>query len=192
MLVTLSSLLLAGGRKSPPSRDGGDLIGTRIPDLTFDRWINTPDGKALEHSKQPVLYRWWTGSCSFCEASLPAIESLREKYEGKGLRVVAVYHPKPVRDVADEKIRQSAADIGYRGAIAVDADWSELKRLWLDAGERPATSVTVLADRDGVIRFVHPGPTIFPSDDPDHASENRSFEELNRTIGKLLAPADKD
>lgn len=190
LLVTLSPLLLAGERKSPPPRDGSDLIGTRIPELTFERWINTRDGKPPEGSNQ--LYRWWTDGCSFCEASLPAIESLRKKYEGKGLRVVAVYHPKPVREVADEKIRQSAADIGYGGAIAVDADWSELKRLWLDAGERPATSITVLADREGVIRFVHPGPTIFPSDDPEHAGENRSFEELNRTIGKLLAPADKD
>lgn len=190
LLVTLSPLLLAGERKSPPPRDGSDLIGTRVPDLTFERWINTPDGKPPEDSKQPVLYRWWTHGCSFCEASLPAIESLRGKYEGKGLRVVAVYHPKPVREVADEKIRQSAADIGYRGAIAVDADWSELKRLWLDAGERPATSVTVLADRDGVIRFVHPGPTIFPSDDSDHAGENRSFQELDGMIGETLAPAD--
>lgn len=192
MLALLSPLLLAGERKSPPPRDGSDLIGTRVPEFTFERWINTRDGKPSEDSKQPVLYRWWTDGCSFCEASLPAIESLRKKYEGKGLRVVAVYHPKPVRDVVDEKIRQSAADMGYGGAIAVDADWSELKRLWLDAGERPATSVTVLADRDGVIRYVHPGPAIFPSDDPDHAGENRSFQELDGMIGETLAPADKD
>ncbi len=32
-----------------------------------------------------------------------------------------------------------------------------LKEWWLTGPERPATSVTFLLDKSGVIRFVHPG-----------------------------------
>lgn len=186
LIAAIVPFLLAGGGKPPPARDGGDLVGTHLPDLTFERWIGTPDGKPPDLANKPVLYRWWTGGCRFCETSLPAIESLREKYEPKGLRVVAVYHPKPVRDVPDDAIRRAAKELGYDGVVAVDADWSELKRLWLDAGNRPATSVTIQADGDGVIRFVHPGPAIFPSEDAQHAGENRAYLELDRVIGKLI------
>lgn len=187
LFAVIVPLLLAGDAPPPPpSRDGSDLLGTRMPDLTFERWVGTPGGKPPETAGRPVLYRWWTGGCRFCEASLPAIESLRAKYEAKGLRVVAAYHPKPVREVPDETIRRAAAGMGYGGAVAVDADWSELDRLWLAAGDRPATSVTVLTDGGGVIRFVHPGPAIFPSDDPADAAENRAFTELDRVIGELI------
>lgn len=192
LLVTLSPLLLAGERKSPPPRDGSDLIGTPIPDLAFERWINTPDGKPLETKGHPVLYRWWTGGCSLCEGSLRAVESLRERYEGDGLRVVAAYHPKPARDVSDDTIREAAGKIGYRGAIAVDADWSELNRLWLDAGDRAGTSVMVLADADGVIRFVHPGGAIHPSDNPSDEEADKSFKQLERALAELMKPAPKD
>ena len=188
LLAAWLPALIAGDDSRKPARDdGSDLLGTRMPALTFERWIGTSDGKAPEAADGPVLYRWWTSGCSFCQSSLPGIDSLREKYEAKGLRVVAVFHPKPVREVSDDAIREAATKIGFHGTIAVDADWSELKRLWLDAGKRPATSVTVLADADGVIRFVHPGPTLFPSDNPEHAAENKSFEELEQAIQKLLA-----
>jgi thiol-disulfide isomerase/thioredoxin len=192
LLATLAPLLLAGDAPpASPSPDGQELVGTSFPKLRFQRWTNTPDGKAPELEDHPVLYRWWTGGCSFCEKSLPAIESLRAKYGPDGLRVVAVYHPKPVRKVADAAIRAAAEGMGYGGAVAVDGDWSQLRRAWLDGGQRRATSVTFLVDRRGVVRFVHPGPALFPSDDPGDAEEARAFAALDRAIAELIeAPAD--
>ena len=191
ILATLTPLLLAGDAPPPSSPVGQELVGTDFPTLKFDRWLGTPDGKVPELADRVVLYRWWTGGCSFCEKSLPAIESLRAKYEPRGLRVVAVYHPKPVRKVSDADIRAAAEEMGYGGAVAVDDDWSELKRAWLDAGKRRATSVTFLVDGKGVIRFVHPGPALFPSDDAEDAEEARSFAALDRAISALVdAPAE--
>ena len=191
ILATIAPLLLAGDALPPSSPDGQELVGTDFPRLKFERWVGTPDGKAPELEDHVVLYRWWTGGCSFCEKSLPAIESLRAKYEPRGLRVVAVYHPKPVRKVSDADIRAAAEEMGYEGAIAVDEDWSELRRAWLNAGKRRATSVTFLVDGKGVIRFVHPGPAFFPSEDPGDAEEARSFAALDRAISELVrAPAD--
>src|SRR3712207_6168809 len=83
----------------PPSRGGQDLIGRPMPPLTFDRWLRTPDNRPLETSGKVTLYRWWTNGCPHCERTLPAVEALRKEFEPKGLRVVAVYHPKPPRKV---------------------------------------------------------------------------------------------
>ena len=133
-----------------------------------------------------VLYRWWTDTCPYCESSLPAIERLRKKYGEKGLAVVAAYHPKPPRSVDDETILETAERFGYYGPVAVDIDWSELKKAYLDSGRRRATSVSLLVDSEGVIRFVHPGPVLFPSKDQAHIRENEDFEFLENAVRFLL------
>ena len=174
----------------PPSRGGADLVGKEFPDLTFDRWVNTEKGRPPA-GRAVTLYRWWTNTCPYCAESLPAFEKLRRAYEEKGLRVVAVYHPKPPREVSDEQMRKSAALTGYRGIIALDQDWSELKRLWLSTGERRATSASFLVDARGVIRFVHPGPSLYPSDDPDAKQEDDDYRTLERAVRALLAEAEQ-
>ena len=114
------------------------------------------------------------------------MEQLRQKYGPSGLEVVAVYHPKPPREVSDEAIRKAAKAIGFEGPLAMDKDWSELKRLYLSTGERGATSASFLVDHKGVIRFVHPGPDLFPSDKPQHARQDADFRALERAIQVLL------
>jgi hypothetical protein len=156
-----------------------DLVGTRLPELHFDAWLAAAAATAGA-SPAPTLYRWWTDSCAYCEASLPAIETLRLRFEPRGLRVVAVYHPKPPRDVAPATIRDAAERFGYHGLIAVDRDWSELTRFYLSTGDRPATSASFLVDREGIIRFVHPGPEIHTSD--------AAYADLERAIERVLAP----
>lgn len=174
----------SGVKTLPASRGGQDLIGTRMPMLEFDRVITKPN----DETQALTLYRWWTDRCPFCQASLPAIEALREKYEPRGLKVVAVYHPKPSRSVSDTLIRNAARRYGYAGSIAVDADWSELQRFYLDTGRRRATSASFLVDRDGVIRFVHPGPDFYPSSDSRRAQQDRDYRLLSEAIEALLPP----
>jgi thiol-disulfide isomerase/thioredoxin len=187
--VLICPLLFASDAKAP--RDGQELVGTKMPALAFDRWIGTDDGKSLDVSGRPVLYRWWTSGCSFCAKTLPAIETLRTCYESQGLQVVAVFHPKPPRKVSADTIRDAAKYIGFNGVVAADDSWSQLKRVWLTE-ERPATSVSFLVDAKGVIRFVHPGTTFYPSDDPQHAKENEAYRTLEATIEKVLAEAKED
>jgi thiol-disulfide isomerase/thioredoxin len=168
----------------PESRGGQELVGTKMPELQFDRWLNTESNKTLHTKGSVTLYRWWTNECPFCKSTLPGLEKFREKYSEKGLKIAAVYHPKPPRAVTDSLILNAAKDIGYRGAIAVDADWSQLKKAF--PGNRGPTSISILVDKDGIIRFVHPGPDYFPSDQKETARQDEDYRLVEKAIEGLL------
>ena len=174
----------------PESRGGQDVLGSRLlSPLKFDRWLPPAakdDGDKPLKPPRATLYRWWTNGCAFCEKSLPAIETLRKTYGDDGLRVVAVYHPKPPREVSDEQIQKFAEALGYHGDIAVDTNWSVLKEAYLSKGDRRATSISLLVDAAGVIRFVHPGTEYFPSKKAEEAQQNGDYELLKKAIGALL------
>jgi thiol-disulfide isomerase/thioredoxin len=118
-----------------------------------------------------AIVRWWTSGCSLCETSAPVLAALAKKAP-----VVAIFHPKPPKDVAPAAAKDAAKAIGMPGAVGVDRDWKVLER-W-KAGTRYAfTSLTFLVDRTGAVRYVHPGGAIT-------AEEG---EELGRRIDALLA-----
>lgn len=174
----------------PQSRDGQDRIGEKFPDLNFDRWLQTPEKQPAETKNKVTLYRWWTDGCPYCQASLPAIQQLRTKYEGeKDFQTVAIYHPKPPQRTADEDILKVIKETKYDGPVAVDRDWSELRTAYLSHSDRRATSVSILVDVEGKIRFVHPGPVFFPSDDPRYEQQNEDYEKLDKAIEVLLREA---
>jgi thiol-disulfide isomerase/thioredoxin len=183
--VCVCTLCLADAVKTlPESRGGQELVGKKMPALTFDRWLNTESNKPLDTAGSVTLYRWWTNECPFCRATLPGLEDFRQKYGEKGLKIVAVYHPKPPRAVPDALILDAAKDIGYRGAIAVDVDWSAQKKLY--PNNSGATSISVLVDKEGVIRFVHPGPDYFPSDQKDQSRQDSDYHLMQQAIEALL------
>ena len=192
LLILTGAIVVGAGASTakvetlPEERGGQDVLGTRFPARDFDRWINAGRKDETRAERRLTLYRWWTNGCRFCERTLPAIEALRAKHEGDGLRVVAVYHPKPPREVTDQDIRAFANALGFHGDIAVDQEWAVLKEAYLSKADRRATSISLLVDADGVIRFVHPGTEYFPSDDPADAQENADFELLEKAIATLL------
>lgn len=163
-------------RPLPADRGGQESIGQHWPDLSFDRRLMVNADDALPDTERstdvddlpPVtLYRWWTNGCRFCTSSLPAIEQWRKRFASQGLRVVAVYHPKPPREVSDAFVRRAAEAIGYEGELAIDRDWSNFRRVTRQWQIRRATSISFLVDHEGVIRFVHPGPDFYPAREAD-------------------------
>jgi hypothetical protein len=159
----------------PKARGGQDLIGKPLADLGFE----AKPAKA-------TLYRWWTNDCPWCAQSLPAIESWRTAFGEKGLRTVGVYHPKPPREVTKEAAEEMAKKLGYKGEVVLDLDWSALKKAYLDSGNRRATSVTILVDDKGIVRFVHPGPVFFDSDEAKFKDQDRDHAKLEKAIRALL------
>jgi hypothetical protein len=144
--------------------------GDDAADFSGLTWVD----KAPDLKGKVTLVRWWTNGCSLCSGSAPALAEL-----GKKATVVAVYHPKPPRDVSGDDVRAFAKEIGMPGVLAIDRDWKVLDR-WMPPKKRSFTSLTFVLDKKGKIRRVHPGGTIEPKD----------ADELGQQIDALLAEKD--
>jgi peroxiredoxin len=199
--LAVAALAVAGTRAATPRqphdyalladepRDGSELIGRRAPAFSFERWLRSPSLTPQDLRGKVVLLRWWTERCDYCAATLPGLETLRRRYGPRGFVVIGVYHPKPPRHVSDAQVLAAADRLGFKGPIALDERWSTLDRYWLTGHEREFTSVSFLIDRDGIIRWVHPGGEYHPSTDPAHARCDADYRGLEKTLAALLAPS---
>ena len=176
------------GTPAPVSGPGVELIGRPAPAWSFERWIRTAPLSLESLRGRVVLMRWWTDGCHYCAATLPTLESLRERHAKAGLVVIGAYHPKPPREVSDRRIVAVANQLGFEGPIAVDREWSTLERYWLGGHpERTWTSVSFLIDRAGNIRWLHGGGEYHASTDPRHASCDLEYRELEKILAATLA-----
>ncbi len=169
----------------PLPRGGANVIGELATPLDAVQAVG--EVTAWRGAAPATLVRWWTDTCPFCARSLPAIEAMRADYGERGLQTLAVYHPKPPRPVDEGAVRAAAERLGYSGPLAVDRDWSVLRELYLDRNRSSPTSVSFLLDDEGRVRFVHPGPQFFPSEDPRFSQESEDEHDLRRAIEVLLA-----
>jgi thiol-disulfide isomerase/thioredoxin len=171
---------------------GADLIGSTAPPFRFDGWFNSEALTLQELRGRVVLVRWWTDTCPYCASSAPALRSLHEAYADKGLSLIGVFHPKAGRDDPLDMARvQRAVDVRqFVFPVAVDWDWRNgtLKDWWHTGPERPATSVTFIFDKDGVIRFIHPGMEYHDDNgSPEHGMCMDDMGRIRRMIEQLLA-----
>jgi thiol-disulfide isomerase/thioredoxin len=186
-LLALGAALLAAAPASATD-SGAGLLGRPAPAFRFERWSRGGPLSLESLRGKVVLVRWWTDGCHYCAATLPALETLRERHGRDGLVVIGAYHPKPPREVKDRKVLAYADKLGFSGPIAVDREWSTLDRYWLGGHpERTWTSVSFLIDRAGVIRWLHGGGEYHLSSDPEHARCDREYRELEQALRTALA-----
>jgi thiol-disulfide isomerase/thioredoxin len=170
--------------------EGRELIGTAAPAWCPDGWLVGKAMKLEDLRGKVVLIRFFTNTCPFCAASMPALQTLHERYAEKGLTTIGFYHPKPhgAKRTA-ESVKRLLASWKVTFPIALDTRWKTLDRWWLSGKRRRATSVSFLIDRKGKIRWLHPGPELHPGKEGcnvDPARCNRSYSELEKAIGVLL------
>lgn len=183
LLTSLRSLDRSAGR---------DRIGVAAPPFEFDAWLNSEPLSLEALRGRVVLVRWWTETCPFCAASAPALRAIHRQYSSRGLTVIGVYHPKADRDgpLDMARVERAVAARSLDFPIAVDWDWRNgaLKDWWLTGPARPATSVTFLLDRSGVIRGVHPGMEYHDADGSEaHAMCVDDMRGIRAEIERLLA-----
>ncbi len=165
---------------SAPSTWNASLIGVRPEDWRARDWINSQPLTLNALRGKVVLVRWWTApGCPFCEASAPALNEFWERYRRRGLTVVGLYHHKSSAPLTTAHVAEQARKLGFQFPIATDPQWTTLRRWWLDKTDNAWTSVTMLLDRYGRIRHVHPGGAFFKGEP--------GYDALEKQIELLLA-----
>jgi peroxiredoxin len=170
---------------------GDDRIGVAAPPFRFDAWLNSEPLSLEDLEGRVVLVRWWTDTCPYCASSAPALRALHEEYAEDGLTLIGVFHPKAGRedplDVA--RVQRAVEAREFRFPIAIDWNWrtGNLKDWWLTGPDRPATSVTFILDKSGVIRFVHPGMEYHDDGSGPHATCASDMGRIRAAIERLLA-----
>ena len=152
---------LLGSLKTLDRSAGDDLIGSAALPFRFDAWLGSAPLALEDLRGHVVLVRWWTDTCPFCASSAPALRALHEEYADRGLKVIGVFHPKAGRDdpLDVASVQRAVTARQFVFPVAIDWNWREgtLKDWWLAGVKRPATSVTFIVDKAGIIRFIHPG-----------------------------------
>jgi peroxiredoxin len=166
---------------------GAELIGTKAPGWEGVEWLSDESLRLEDLRGKVVLVRWWTDSCPYCRRSAPALNEFHARYTRRGLIVIGMYHPKPVdRSITASEIRAAAHERGFDFPIAIDRGWSVLRHWWLDGGNRKATSVSFLIDRQGAIRYIHPGPAFHREVVRGDDQPSKDFAALDLMIDQVL------
>ncbi len=167
---------ILGKNYSAPAGIGSELLGTRPPEWQVTDWLHTPPLVLAGLRGKVVLVRWWTGpQCPYCTASAEALNTLWEKDRERGLVVIGMYHHKADTPLTRDHVEAQARRLGFQFPVAIDEDWRTLRRWWLDGQPRGWTSVTFLVDREGKIRYIHPGGAYF-SGEPGYAALEAAVE----------------
>ena len=113
------------------------------------------------------------------------MNALDREFAPRGLVVLGLYTPKPrPRPTSVDDVRKTVDSYGFRFPVAVDDGWKALRRLWLDRADTGWTSASLLLDRSGVVRHVHPGG-VFAKDSPDPQARS-DYEAMRAAIEKLI------
>lgn len=187
--ATAVGVLILLARSSPAGVENGeDRLGLVAPRLSLQHWLNSPPLEMEELRGKVVLIRWWTEGCPYCAATAPALRKLDSKYAKQGLVVIGVFHPKPPGGWNIERVRAASERLGFAFPVAVDGEWTALRRWWPDLEKRGWTSVSFVVDKRGVIRYVHPGGEYHEAPEGgEHARCARDFSAIDRTISRLLS-----
>lgn len=190
--ATCLALLILGAAAAPGPVDARDddppLVGEAFGPFADDvRWLGA-DGAPSFGDHDLTLIRWWTNGCPHCAASVPALSELRRRYGARGFELIAMYHPKG-RRLGDRDVLRTLERMRFSGLAGVDPRWTQLKRIMQRGELRTATSISVLVDRSGTVRWVHPGPRIHPSDEEAHAAAARAYADLDRLLDAELPAA---
>jgi len=157
-------------------------IGSQPREWQVTNWINSAplDLKGLRG--KVVLVRWWTApDCPYCKATAPALNEFYEQYRARGLEVIGFYHHKGSEPLEVSKVEGFARNFGFKFPVAIDREWETLHAWWLDTHSRGWTSVSFLLDRQGIIRFIHPGG--------EYVKGDKDYMAMKIKIEELLKPA---
>ncbi len=178
----IASLLLAAGLS---------ILGKPVPEWPAKApqdWVQGGPLTLAELRGKVVLIRFFMDAdCPLCRGTAPALNEFHREFSSRGLVVLGMYTPKPrPRPVPVERVREYVEAYGFQFPVALDDDWSALRRLWLDrVPNADYTSASLLIDREGILRHVHEGGLY--SKEAITPVARKDYEEMRAAIEKLIA-----
>lgn len=136
MLLAFASLSTA----APP------LVGTPAPDFAL-RSLGDANMRLSEHLGEVVLINFWATWCGPCRQEMPLLDAIHAKYQRAGLIMFGIN----IDDDQDDAV-EMAKTLKVSYPILFD-DRKDVSRAY-QLGSMP---LTVLVDREGVVRFVSDG-----------------------------------
>lgn len=141
------------------------LLSTPAPDFAL-RSMDKANIRLSEHLGQVVLINFWATWCGPCRQEMPVLDELHAKYQRAGLVLLGIN----IDEDRDEAI-EMAQTLQVTYPILFD-DRKDVARAY-QLGTMP---LTVLIDREGVVRYV--------SDGYKPGYEKRYTEKLRELLGE--------
>jgi len=166
------------------------ILGQPVPEWPAkapEKWVQGGSLTLAELRGKVVLIRFFMDAdCPLCRGTAPALNEFHREFSSRGLVVIGLYTPKPrPRPVPVERVREYVEAYDFLFPVALDDDWSALRRLWLDrVPDADYTSASLLIDRKGILRHVHEGGLF--SKEVMSPAARRDYKEMRAAIEKLL------
>ncbi len=129
-----------------------ESCGTAPEIRGIEKWLNTPDGEAIDLKSlrgKVVLIDFWAYSCINCQRSIPHVVGWDETYRDAGLQVIGIHSPEYAFEKDAGNVAAGAKDFGIEYPVALDnnlSTWTAYRnRYW------PAH---YLIDASGTVRHI--------------------------------------
>ncbi|HLL13960.1 MAG TPA: TlpA disulfide reductase family protein [Pyrinomonadaceae bacterium] len=164
----------------PLFRAGAGGAARLAPEIAVKDWIDQKPATLESLRGRVVLLDFWALWCTPCHAALPHIAGWQEKYEKRGLSVVALTE---YRNTVNGRRVRTPQEVGElrnfkRGARLPFGFAVADTTATADAYGVTTIPVAVLIDRRGVVRFLNVG------------AHDQDIEELHQMIVRLLDEKD--
>jgi peroxiredoxin len=140
LLATLSVFSIVASAGAP------SITGQPAPDFVL-KTLEQGNLRLSEFRGQVVLVNFWASWCGACRQAMPTFNDIQDKYQPAGLVLLSIN-----LDDEAEHAQQMAQSLKIRFPVLLD-DQKAVSRLY----QMETMPLTVLIDREGVVRFVYVG-----------------------------------
>ncbi len=101
------------------TRPAEKMVGQPVPAYTLKTLEGKGAGSSTLLNKITVL-DFFAVNCGFCKKQIPRLEKVRQEYEGKGVRFLAISQTMRARTFTDAQVMDKIKQLGFRGEVATD------------------------------------------------------------------------
>ena len=165
VLVLLRALTAAAGQLDQNESAGAEvltLVGKPAPALEASVWFGPKPPSITSLRGKAVLLFFWAHWCPDCKAEVFPLSNVMKKYGPKGLALIGPtrYYGYAVRgEAASPEVEKPYIDVIRREYYTLLASMPVplSKANFANYGADSSTPTLVLLDRQGIVRWYHPG-----------------------------------